>query len=722
MGDAVAAYYRSQFLNVTLPGGVVGDVHRAVRHGVDIGDVGLGVRAAVLGPVRRAGRPDRHRARRRWPRWWRRSPVAFGDAAGRPRGARGGRPRRGRRVGAASSGRRPVAMGPAAAAGPHRPAGRAVRRAPVGRRGGSLHSGRGRPGGHLPAGRPHRRVHRAVAAAGPAGAAGAAGHGGAAELRRLGSAGGRGGLGIRRGRARLPRRASPPPSRTACWCSSRACRAPWCCSSRGSSAGPQHRPPYDRRSGRARRTRPRSGVVCMGERPYVLLSCGMSIDGYLGGATEQRLLLSNDADFDRVDAVRADCDAILVGATTVRRDNPRLLVRSPARREARVARGLPPSPVKVTVTRRGQLDPCAQFFTAGEAEKIVYCASAGRARRASGSAPWRPWSTRGQPVDFAPPDRGPVRPRGRSVDGRGRGQRAHPVPDRRARRRAAPGGGPVLRRRLAGPPVRRTTAGSRGTRTAGPRWPTCARSATWCCCGTRCRIGSAPAHADRPGRRSKDVRTAAHGQRPHAGVGAVALLRRLRHHRRRVLLHRPGRRSRAPRLRPRRLGRRRAPWRPRPGAAGAPAQRVPHRRRLRQPALRLRSAAARGGRAGRRLRGLPALPAPGGSRHRPVRQARGVRAAGRRAGHLRGERRPRPRRGRAGLHRRRPDAARPRRGPGGAAEQQPGQGASSCADSGSRSPSWVPTGVHLSPSNAGYLATKARRAAHTISLPTVRHS
>ena len=34
----------------------------------------------------------------------------------------------------------------------------------------------------------------------------------------------------------------------------------------------------------------------------------------------------------------------------------------------------------------------------------------------------------------------------------------------------------------------------------------------------------------------------------------------------------------------------------------------------------------------------------------------------------------------------------------------------------------VPTGVHLSPANAGYLATKARRAAHTISLPTVRRS
>jgi uncharacterized membrane protein YbhN (UPF0104 family) len=45
---AVAAYYRSQFLNTTLPGGVVGDVHRAVRHGKDIGDVRLGVRAVVV--------------------------------------------------------------------------------------------------------------------------------------------------------------------------------------------------------------------------------------------------------------------------------------------------------------------------------------------------------------------------------------------------------------------------------------------------------------------------------------------------------------------------------------------------------------------------------------------------------------------------------------------------------------------------------------------------
>ncbi len=113
----------------------------------------------------------------------------------------------------------------------------------------------------------------------------------------------------------------------------------------------------------------------MAERPYTLLSCSMSLDGYLGGPTRERLLLSNDADFDRVEAVRAGCDAILVGATTIRADDPRLTVRTPARRQRRVDRGLPPSPAKVTVTATADLDACSRFFGTGDSEKIVYCAS-----------------------------------------------------------------------------------------------------------------------------------------------------------------------------------------------------------------------------------------------------------------------------------------------------------------------------------------------------------
>jgi riboflavin-specific deaminase-like protein len=113
------------------------------------------------------------------------------------------------------------------------------------------------------------------------------------------------------------------------------------------------------------------------DRPYTVLSCAMSIDGYIAGAAMKPLPLSNAADFDRVDAVRAACDAILVGAATVRTDQPRLLVRSDARRSERLARGLPSSPIKVTVTGGGRLDGSAMFFATGDTEKVVYCASAG---------------------------------------------------------------------------------------------------------------------------------------------------------------------------------------------------------------------------------------------------------------------------------------------------------------------------------------------------------
>ncbi len=125
----------------------------------------------------------------------------------------------------------------------------------------------------------------------------------------------------------------------------------------------------------------------MAERPYTLLSCSISLDGYIDSAGGTRLVLSNEADLDRVDDVRAGCDAILVGAGTLRRDNPRLLVRDEDRRSARVARGLPVSPIKVTLTRRAELNPQANFFTSGDVDKLVYCPDpvAPAARRRLGS-------------------------------------------------------------------------------------------------------------------------------------------------------------------------------------------------------------------------------------------------------------------------------------------------------------------------------------------------
>jgi len=113
-------------------------------------------------------------------------------------------------------------------------------------------------------------------------------------------------------------------------------------------------------------------------RPRVLLSVAASVDGYIDDTSPHRLMLSNAADFDRVDQLRADCDAIMVGAETLRRDNPRLIVKDPARQATRRATGRPANPRKVTVSGTGNLDPDAKFWHIGiDQRPIVYTTDAG---------------------------------------------------------------------------------------------------------------------------------------------------------------------------------------------------------------------------------------------------------------------------------------------------------------------------------------------------------
>ncbi len=137
----------------------------------------------------------------------------------------------------------------------------------------------------------------------------------------------------------------------------------------------------------------------MTDRPYTLLSAAMSLDGYLDGGRGRPLALSNAADLDRVDAVRAGCDAILVGAGTVRGDDPRLVVRSPQRQAERASSGRPPTPLKVTVTSAGALEASAAFFRT-EGVKLVYCASGSAAAACSRLGDCATVVDGGEPVDL----------------------------------------------------------------------------------------------------------------------------------------------------------------------------------------------------------------------------------------------------------------------------------------------------------------------------------
>ncbi|WP_405135556.1 RibD family protein [Nocardia sp. NBC_01388] len=122
----------------------------------------------------------------------------------------------------------------------------------------------------------------------------------------------------------------------------------------------------------------------MSTRPFVLLSVAVSIDGYIDDASAERLLLSNAADFDRVDQVRAESDAILIGAGTIRSDNPRLIVKSEVRQAQRTASGRPSTPLKITVTASGSLDPASNFWHHGTSEQppVIYTTDDG-AKKAS---------------------------------------------------------------------------------------------------------------------------------------------------------------------------------------------------------------------------------------------------------------------------------------------------------------------------------------------------
>ena len=104
----------------------------------------------------------------------------------------------------------------------------------------------------------------------------------------------------------------------------------------------------------------------------VILSAALSVDGYLDDTTPERLVLSGPEDWAEVHRLRAECDAIMVGAETLRKDNPALVIRDPSLRAKRTVAGYAPDQTKVTLSATGNLSSNLRFFTEGDGEKIVF--------------------------------------------------------------------------------------------------------------------------------------------------------------------------------------------------------------------------------------------------------------------------------------------------------------------------------------------------------------
>ena len=105
----------------------------------------------------------------------------------------------------------------------------------------------------------------------------------------------------------------------------------------------------------------------------IYISVAMSLDGFIDDRSPDRLVLSSPEDIEDMYSKRAECDAILIGAETVRKDNPSLLFKRPHLVEQRLRNGLRPELIKVTLTKSGNLEAESKFFTTGDAPKIILC-------------------------------------------------------------------------------------------------------------------------------------------------------------------------------------------------------------------------------------------------------------------------------------------------------------------------------------------------------------
>lgn len=108
------------------------------------------------------------------------------------------------------------------------------------------------------------------------------------------------------------------------------------------------------------------------KRPFVFINVAMTVDGKIDTVSRRGAAISSPRDKERVDTLRADSDAVMVGGQTLLNEDPRLTVKSEALRAERMARGLPPNPMKVCVITAANLSFHSKFLREGPARVVIF--------------------------------------------------------------------------------------------------------------------------------------------------------------------------------------------------------------------------------------------------------------------------------------------------------------------------------------------------------------
>lgn len=108
------------------------------------------------------------------------------------------------------------------------------------------------------------------------------------------------------------------------------------------------------------------------DRPYVHVNVAMTADGKIDTFERRGAKISSPRDKERVDRLRSEADAVMVGGRTLLDENPKLTVKSADLRAEREVRGLTPNPIKVGVVSKAYLEPDSDFLTAGPARIVIF--------------------------------------------------------------------------------------------------------------------------------------------------------------------------------------------------------------------------------------------------------------------------------------------------------------------------------------------------------------
>lgn len=107
-------------------------------------------------------------------------------------------------------------------------------------------------------------------------------------------------------------------------------------------------------------------------RPFVFINVAMTADGKIDTVQRKGAAISSARDKERVDRLRAEADAVMVGGRTLLDEDPKLTVKSEVLRAERVRDGRSPNPVKVGVVTQANIKEDSQFLNTGPAGIVIF--------------------------------------------------------------------------------------------------------------------------------------------------------------------------------------------------------------------------------------------------------------------------------------------------------------------------------------------------------------